>query len=134
MSEPLGRSRDLTRKSGAEVPLFRTISADDWRRSIARARAEGNDVSNAIKALVEARQKAKFGEDLVRAAEAFADDLGGPGVVAIPLRVAIKEYAAGKGSADVLMERAHEYASAVELVPGKGQGLAVRRSQGRGVR
>ena len=134
MSEPLGRSRDLTGKSGAETPLFRTISADDWRRSIARARAEGNDVSKAIKALVEARQKAKFGEDLVRAAEAFADDLGGPGIVAIPLRVAIKEYAAGKGSADVLMERAHEYASAVERVPGKAQGLGARRSQGRGVR
>ena len=134
MSEPLGRSRDLTRKSEAEAPLFRTISADDWRRSIARAKAEENDVSNAIKALVEARQKAKFGEDLVRAVEAFADDLGGPGVVAIPLRVAIKEYAAGKGSADVLMERAHEYASAVERVPGKGQGLAVRHSQGRDAR
>ncbi len=134
MSEPLGRSRDLTRKSEAEAPLFRTISADDWRRSIARAKAEENDVSNAIKALVEARQKAKFGEDLVSAAEAFADDLGGPGVVAIPLRVAIKEYAAGKGSADVLMERAHEYASAVQRVPGKSQGLAVRRSQGRGAR
>jgi hypothetical protein len=130
----LGRSRDLTGKSGAETPLFRTISADDWRRSIARALAEGNDVSNAIKALVEARQKAKFGEDLVRAAEAFADDLGGPGVVAIPLRVAIKEYAAGKGNADVLMERAHEYASAVERVPAKVQGLAARRSQGRGAR
>ena len=134
MSEPLGRSRDLTRKSEAEAPLFRTISADDWRRSIARARTEGNDVSNAIKALVEARQKAKFGENLVRAVEAFADDLGGPGVVAIPLRVAIKEYAAGKGSADVLMERAHEYASAVKRVPGIGQGLAVQRSQGRGAR
>ena len=134
MSEPLGRSRDLTGKSGAEASLFRTISADDWRRSIARARAAGNDVSKAIKALVEARQKAKFGEDLVRAAEAFADDLGGPGIVAIPLRVAIKEYAAGKGSADVLMERAHEYASAVARMPGKAQGLAARRSQGRGVR
>ena len=134
MSEPLGRSRDLTGKSEAEAPLFRTISADDWRRSIARAKAEGNDVSNTIKALVEARQKAKFGEDLVRAAEAFADDLGGPGMVAIPLRVAIKEYAAGKGSADVLMERAHEYASAVKLVPENGQGLAIRRSQGRSAR
>ena len=54
MSEPLGRSRDLTGKSEAEAPLFRTISADDWRRSIARAKAEENDVSNAIKALVEA--------------------------------------------------------------------------------
>ena len=36
--------------------------------------------------------------------------------------------------ADVLMERAHEYASAVERAPGKAQGLAVRRSQGRGAR
>lgn len=134
MSEPLGHSRDLAGESGAEASLFRTISADDWRRSIARARAEGNEVSRAIKALIEARQKAKFGEELVRAAEAFADDLGGPGVVAIPLRVAIKEYAAGKGSADALMERAHEYASAVERVPGTGRTLAVRRSQGRGAR